>query len=76
MSAINQFVVSFNKGDTKATEMACADQTSILDEFPPHEWHGPGACARWMNDFGADSKKNGITDPVLTLGKPRSWAKS
>ena len=48
----------------------CADETSILDEFPPHEWHGAGACATWLNDFDADAKKNGVTDGVVTLGKP------
>jgi hypothetical protein len=48
---------------------ACADQTSILDEFPPHEWHGAGACARWLNDFDADAKKNGITNGVVKLRK-------
>jgi opacity protein-like surface antigen len=30
-------------GSTAAA--ACADQTSILDEFPPHEWHGQ---AGWL----------------------------
>ena len=29
------------------------EQTSIVDEFPPHEWHGPGACATWAKDFDA-----------------------
>src|SRR5258705_13173224 len=66
---INQFVDGFNKGDTKAAVAACADETSILDEFPPHEWHGAGACAKWVSDFDADARKNGITDGVVKLGK-------
>jgi hypothetical protein len=66
---INQFVDGFNKGNTKMAVAACADQTSILDEFPPHEWHGAGACARWLNDFDADAKKNGITNGVVKLRK-------
>ena len=69
LAPINQFVDGFNKGDTKMAVAACADETSILDEFPPHEWHGAGACARWLNDFDADAKKNGITDGVVTLRK-------
>jgi hypothetical protein len=69
LAPINQFVDGFNKGDTKMAVAACADETSILDEFPPHEWHGAGACARWLSDFDADAKKNGITDGVVTLGK-------
>ena len=70
LTPVRQFVDGFNKGDTKMLLAACADQTSILDEFPPHEWHGPGACAKWGSDFEADAKKNGITDGVVTLGKP------
>lgn len=71
MVPVHQFVDSFNKGDTKTAAAACADQTSIIDEFPPHEWHGPGACSRWMADFDADAKKNEITDGVVTLSNPR-----
>ena len=71
MSTVNQFVTSFNKGDTKTAAAACADQTSIIDEFPPHEWHGAGACSTWMNDYDADAKRNGITDGFVTLSKPR-----
>ena len=70
MATINQFVDGFNKGDTRATA-ACADQTSIIDEFPPHEWHGAGACLAWMKDYDKDAKKNAITDGVVTLGKPK-----
>src|SRR5258706_12080569 len=42
LTPIRQFVDGFNKGDTKMMLAVCADQTSILDEFPPHEWHGTG----------------------------------
>jgi hypothetical protein len=69
LAPVNQFVDGFNKGDTKMAVAACADETSILDEFPPHEWHGTGACAKWLSDFDTDAKKNGITDGVVTLGK-------
>ena len=71
MVPVHQFVDGFNKGDVKSALAACAEQTSIVDEFPPYEWHGPGACAKWAEDFGADAKKNGITDTVVTLGKPK-----
>src|SRR5262249_44275607 len=70
MSTVNQFVESFNNGDTKTAAAACAEQTSIIDEFPPHEWHGAGACSRWMNDYDADAKKNEITDAVVMLRAP------
>jgi hypothetical protein len=71
MKVVNQFVEGFNKGDTKSALATCADQTSIIDEFPPYEWQGAGACSKWMNDFDADAKKNEITDGIVTLGKAR-----
>lgn len=71
MVPIHQFVDGFNKGDTKAALATCAEQTSIIDEFPPHEWHGAGACAKWADDYEANAKKTGITDGVVTLGKPK-----
>lgn len=70
MVTVHQFLDGFNKGDTKSLIAACADQTSIIDEFPPHEWHGAGACSKWLDDFDADAKKNGITDGVVTLSDP------
>lgn len=71
MATVHQFVDGFNKGDTKSALAACADQTSIIDEFPPHEWHGAGACAKWADDYDANAKKDGITDGMVILGKPR-----
>ena len=71
MALVHQFVDAFNKGDAKTAEAACADQTSIIDEFPPYEWSGSGGCAKWMNDYDADAKKNGITDGNVTLGSTR-----
>jgi len=71
MAPVQQFVDAFNKGDTKTAAAACADETSILDEFPPYEWHGAGACVQWMKDYDADATKNGITEGLVTLGKPR-----
>jgi ketosteroid isomerase-like protein len=71
IAVVHQFTDAFNKGDTKTAAAACADQTSIIDEFPPHEWHGAGGCAKWMTDYDADAKKNGITDGHVTLGTPK-----
>jgi ketosteroid isomerase-like protein len=71
VTTVRKFVESFNKGDMKALTATCADQASIIDEFPPYEWHGAGACAKWTDDYGADAKKSGITDGGVTLGTPR-----
>ncbi len=70
LATVHQFVDGFNKGDTKAAVAACADQTSIIDEFPPHEWHGAGACAKWISDYDANAKKDGITGGIVTLSEP------
>jgi ketosteroid isomerase-like protein len=70
MRTVHQFVDGFNKGDTASALAACADQTSIIDEFPPHEWHGTGACTAWLNDYEANAKANAITDGIVTIDKP------
>ncbi len=67
---INQFINGLNKGDVNSALAACAEQTSIIDDFPPHEWHGPGACGKWAAAFVANATANAITDTLLTMGKP------
>lgn len=71
VATVNKFVDSFNKGDMKAMAATCAEQASIIDEFPPYEWHGAGACAKWTAAYDADAKKNGITDGSVTIRTPR-----
>lgn len=71
VAVVHQFADSFNKGDAKGALAACADEVSIIDEFPPHEWNGADACAKWMNDYEADAKKNGVTGGMVTLGAAR-----
>ena len=71
MATVDQLVAAFNKGDKKSLLAACTDEMSIIDEFPPHEWHGAGTCSKWLADYDADAKRNGITDGVVTIGKPR-----
>lgn len=71
MARIHQFVDAFNKGDSKAAAAACADQMSIIDEFPPHVWSGTGTFTKWMNDYDADAKKNGVTEGAVTIGSPK-----
>lgn len=70
MKTVDQFVEAFNKGDTKAMLAAGQEQMAIIDEFPPHVWHGAGAFAQWMSDFDADAAKHGITNPAVSIGKP------
>jgi enoyl reductase-like protein len=71
MVPVHQFMDGLNNGDIKTALAACASPSSIIDEFPPHQWGGATGCADWANGFDAYNKKNGITGPIATLGKPR-----
>lgn len=71
MAPVRQFVDGFNKSDIKMTQAACADQTFIIDDFPPHEWRGLGATSKWFRDLTRMGKKNGMSDSFVTLLKPR-----
>jgi ketosteroid isomerase-like protein len=70
MATVNRFVDAFNKGDTTTVGAVCTEQAAIIDEFPPHEWHGAGACMTWMRDYNVDAEKNGITDGIVTASTP------
>ena len=70
MAPIQKFIDSFNKGDVAgaaATHAATADLV-IIDEVPPYAWHGAKALQTWSADLESDAKKNGITEPKVTLG--------
>ncbi|HVP69205.1 MAG TPA: hypothetical protein VMT17_18285 [Anaeromyxobacteraceae bacterium] len=71
MAKVKEFCDSLNKGDAKAALATCASPAFIIDDFPPHVWAGPTACAEWLGAYDADMKKGGITDAVVKLGKPR-----
>jgi ketosteroid isomerase-like protein len=71
MKTVRQWVEGLNRGDTQAAIAACAPQTSIVDEFPPHEWHGDGACAKWVAELKVFNQSIGLTEGIVTLGKPR-----
>ena len=70
MASVHQFVDGFNRGDAKRALAACASPASIIDEFPPHEWQGPTACADWADAYNANAKREGITDGIVMLHKP------
>ena len=71
MASLKQFAEGYNKSDTKLAAAACTDPMSIIDEFPPYEWHGAGALLKWFDDYEVDAKKNAITDGRVILSKPR-----
>lgn len=69
MVAVHQIVEGFNKGDTAMFLGSCDKETAIVDEVPPHEWHGAQGCTQWMKDYGVFVEKEQISDAVTTLGK-------
>ena len=70
LATVNEFLDGFNKGDMKTMLATGSSEMSIIDEFPPHEWHGAGAFDKWLSDYDVDAKKNGITDGFVTIGNP------
>jgi len=70
MAPIRQFFDGFNKGDLKMAVAACADEASVIDDFPPHEWQGM-CCEKWADAFQALAKKEGITDAKISSGTPK-----
>lgn len=69
MAPIQKFMDSFNKGDVAgaaATHASTADLT-IVDEVPPFVWRGAQAFTAWSAALDADAKKNGITEPMVSI---------
>jgi SnoaL-like protein len=67
MTTVRTFLDDFNKGDVAGAQATNADDESIIDEVPPHEWHGPGAFQAWLTDLGKASSAAGQTDEKVTL---------
>jgi hypothetical protein len=52
------------------TVAVCADDAAVIDDIPPFEWHGPGACSRSQKDNDAYLQQ-GISDETFTIGNPQ-----
>ena len=72
MAPITKFVNSFNKGDAAgaASTHVSGPELTIVDEVPPFVWRGVQAFQSWSADLDRDAKKNGMTEPMVTLGTP------
>jgi hypothetical protein len=55
------------------TVATCADDAAVIDDIPPFEWHGPGACSRWQKDNDTSIQKEGVTDATGTIGNPQQF---
>jgi hypothetical protein len=69
-AVVHRFLDNLDKNTLETALAMCDSPVSIIDEFPPHEWHGPTACADWWKALNAYDEKNGITDGATPLGTP------
>ena len=69
ISAVQQYIDGFNKGDAKAMADTFAVPGSILDGMAPHLWQGPTATQDWYRDVLAESEQHGASDYFVTLGE-------
>ena len=63
VAAVNQYLHIDN------SETLCDSHVSILDEFPPHDWHGPTACVDWQKAY------NAFNERVALRIRTASWAR-
>ena len=70
-SDIMAVLKQWNDTDEAKAVATCADDAAVIDDIPPFEWHGPGACSRWQKDYDAYAQKEGISDANGTIGNPR-----
>jgi ketosteroid isomerase-like protein len=70
MWVVGKWLDAFNGADKASITAICADEAAVIDDFPPHEWHGAGACSRWFEDFGALSKAQGVTNARIDIDAP------
>lgn len=70
MAKVSQFVDGYNRADFAAAAKACASPATVVDEFAPHIWTGPTACADWGKAYQKNALDNHITKGTVTMGKP------
>lgn len=70
LSAVHRYIDAFNGGDVKGMAAAFAVPGSILDGMPPHVWHGLTAAEDWYRDVLINTKKEGASDFLVTVGDP------
>jgi len=51
VAAVNQFFGNLSDSTIEKAVAVCDSPVTIIDEFPPHLWHGPTACADWWKAY-------------------------
>jgi SnoaL-like domain len=70
MSAVHQYIDSFNRGDAKGMAAIFAVPGFILDGMAPHVWQGPTAAQDWYRDVLIEIEQHGVSDLCITAGEP------
>jgi hypothetical protein len=70
VAAVHRFFDNLSDKTIETAAAVCDAPVSIIDEFPPHEWHGPTACVDWWKAYKAYNRDNGITSEGASLGTP------
>lgn len=70
--AVKRYLDNLEPNKIQTALEMCDSEVSILDEFSPHEWHGPTACADWWKAESAHNQASGITDEDAPLGTPET----
>ena len=72
VDTVKRYLDNLDPAKIQTALAMCDSEVSILDEFSPHEWHGPTACADWWKAELAYNEKSGITDEDAPLGTPQT----
>jgi ketosteroid isomerase-like protein len=71
-AVVDRFVEAVNRADNPAAAAACAASASVTDDFAPHNWQGPNACANWLADFDTFAKGNAMTAVTIRITQVQS----
>jgi hypothetical protein len=70
MAAPRAFIDDLDTGKIDAAAAIMTADATMIDEFPPHAWSGPGAFKRWLSDYAASNAAAHVTNGKVKLGDP------
>jgi hypothetical protein len=70
MAAPRALIANLDAGKIDAAAATITADATMIDEFPPHAWSGPGAFKRWLSDYAASNAAAHVTNGKVKLGDP------
>lgn len=70
VTAVQQYIDAFNRGDAPAMTAMCVEPMAILDGMAPHVWHGPNATRDWYKEVLVEGEHLGAHGYHVALGQP------